>query len=134
MLPKLRNDDCGRSAFDSTERNDCVVRALAAACSVPYQTAHSACAVAGRRNRCGCNFAKAVDALLFGTSAWNTVVCKLPYRVPVANVLHQLPIGGRYILRVSGHVIAVVNDVVIDINPQTQMRRFVKEVWLFTKS
>lgn len=104
----LKVTDCGRKESGLNEKNDCTVRAVAAALRTDYSTAHAMLAEAGRKPRRGIRFREPrVKSLGFvalpeySCKTWKTVV-------------KELPATGSFIVRVRHHVFAVVDGVVHD--------------------
>lgn len=124
------------------ERNDCSVRAVAIALGKPYPEVHAAFKANGREDRHG-TFTCITRAVLCQSGA-NVVELSLPLHTysPVDNgwqVKYRRTGGwtvasfvrshkrGRYIVRVNGHMFAVLDGVVYD--HAGGSRRQVLEVW-----
>lgn len=114
---KYEYSDGGRSGAGFTERNDCVVRALAISLGIPYPEAHSRAKAFGRRKGCRMkwpNF-RAMMALDFEIKP--ELSC-----MSLQRALEQMQ-SGRFVVAVSGHVFAVVNGTVCDSWEQKPGRR-----------
>jgi hypothetical protein len=99
--------DSGRRAEGFCgETNDCTVRATAILLNQKYAEAHAALAQCGRKPKDGFNYPKAAKKL--GLQPRPEFSCKT-----VQRVLQELP-PGRFVLRISKHVFAVVDGVVYD--------------------
>ena len=100
--------DCGSKASGLKERNDCTVRATAAALRIPYPEARQKLAALGRKPRCGFKFREpAMKAL--GFESMPEFSCMTWQKVEKA-----LPSLGAFVIRVRQHVFAVVDSVVMD--------------------
>ena len=112
-----------RAQSGITDRNDCAVVAVAAACDVPYSVAHAALAAQGRKQfrgtRTGMTHA-AVRALGFDVREVSAEAMIKQYpgsHKNLRNVTTHHPErfhavwadGRRYLFTVAGHVLAVVN-------------------------
>ena len=118
-----------------SEANDCSVVAVAIACNVPYSHAHEAVKECGRENRHSCNHKKWSKAIeLLGGNIKEKVFCVRGYRdvkrlhnslegwlvqenkktATVGNIEKTLDPNKRYILKVKGHALAMVNGRVED--------------------
>lgn len=110
------------------EARDCTVRALANALGAPYKLAHKILAKAGRREGRGMSFEplyKVYTRLGFDLVAFygETKTVKylrqefsfIPHEkgITLARMLPRLQ-NGRYIVKVDGHVFAVVDGKVLD--------------------
>jgi hypothetical protein len=123
----LKSDCTGVTRIDG-EANDCTVRALANGLGAPYKIAHRIMADAGRKRGCGVLF-----------DAWHSVYTRLGFRLisvhgttrgaryvsfrtgiapqpgsTLENIMHRLQ-NGRYIVKIRGHVLAVVDGKIMDI-------------------
>jgi hypothetical protein len=97
------------------ERNDCTVRAFSTAAQIPYQDAHAAMELAGRRRGHAVSLIAAVAdlSILFDIKSvfnWRNHGAK----ITVATFLKRYP-KGRYLCRKSGHAFAVADGVAFDI-------------------
>ena len=102
------------------EHNDCTVRAYAIASGLPYAEAHSAMRSAGRKDRKMFTFDKIsdVDARIQSRSIFRDGSQTPGKRYTVAQWLRNHPIG-RYVIRISGHVIPVIDGIAYDLSPVT---------------
>tara|TARA_R100001530_G_scaffold35557_5_gene27732 strand:- start:371 stop:802 length:432 start_codon:yes stop_codon:yes gene_type:complete len=99
------------------EAHDCGVKALAIACNVNYAEAHAALKKVGRRNRWGTSYFELVFAARSLGFALDRVI-----RPHAAKTTGSLPkamkqaglADGRYIVWVSGHILAFVDGRVED--------------------
>lgn len=107
--------DGGRSTSKrSKARNDCAVRALAVAARVPYDTVYDALARVGRKSGRGVHTDVVGKAVLPGIR-----LVKESYpaekgkpRMNIARFCREK--RGAYVLRLSGHFVAVVDGVAHD--------------------
>jgi hypothetical protein len=115
---ELRLTDAGRSSSRRPkQRNDCTVRALATVTGLPYDEVYDAVAKAGRKSARGFDlmgWARKGGTLGGFRFVWESYPATPGYpRVnPVTFALKRRT--GRYILRVSKHVVACVDGVVYD--------------------
>ena len=123
----LIKSDCKGVERFANEENDCTVRALANAAGLPYQLAHKILAKAGRQQGRG----------MF-TKDWHPVYTRLGFKlqsihgttrgarfmahmtgvaaqqgITLSKLLPRLR-QGRYAVKVSGHIFAVVDGKVLD--------------------
>lgn len=93
------------------ETNDCTVIATMHVAQMHYSEAHRVCASVGRKPRKGCSFHRVAQQLGL-RKMW---LCSGTVR----SVLPQLD-KGRFVIRVSGHVIPVVDGQIKDwVSPQS---------------
>jgi hypothetical protein len=113
----FRRTDAGRAGSKRPrQRNDCTVRALASAASVPYDEAYDALAAGGRKAGRGFDFRG--WAKTGACDRWRLVWTACP---AVKGQMRVTPVTfalahpeGRYVLCTAKHVLAVVDGVVID--------------------
>jgi hypothetical protein len=123
---RIKSESTGAQRYDN-ESNDCTVRALANVLGAPYKLAHRIMAAAGRKQNHGMRF-----------DDWHPVYTRLGLRLvslhgttkgaryasyklgirpaagtTLANLLPSLQ-KGRYLLKYSGHVFAVIDGKVLD--------------------
>jgi hypothetical protein len=111
-----------RESAGVKESRDCTVRATAAALGISYAEARAKLAAVGRKNRRGVPYKEVYKQLgLQSHRRWNK-------GCPVGKVLPTLPTNGRFVVRVSRHVFAVVGGKVIDDSVPNPAQR-VKEVY-----
>lgn len=105
--------DAGRFNW---ERNDCSVRAMAAATGRTYEQSHAALKVAGRENLRGCRAAVLTQALglPFETTGIEAKARGFPDTRPTAAKFVREHTTGIYIVFVTGHFFALVNGVQLD--------------------
>lgn len=114
------------------ERNDCTVMSLTAATGCTYDECHAALAKAGRRRRRGCNFPVIGKA---AAKSLGFLMEELDYRDYSAKTMITAERDpklrtGKYVLRVRGHVAAMVDGKVVD---WTQGRRHrINNIYTFT--
>lgn len=122
----LKSDSRGVERF-AHEENDCTVRALANASGMPYKLAHKILAKAGRKERHGMltdQYSPVYERLGFtlesihGTTRGARYLSHKTGRAPqpgitLDNLLNRLGYG-RYIIKIRGHVLAVVDGKVLD--------------------
>jgi ABC-type bacteriocin/lantibiotic exporter with double-glycine peptidase domain len=101
-------------SYPHKERSDCGVRALAAACGIPYAKAHKALAKAGRKKAQGTHPYQLVRA---ATSLG--IACRMVSARPMKPTLKQFVRTfrtGRHLVISQTHALAVVNGIVVDAN------------------
>lgn len=105
-----RYESIEREGF--SERNDCTVRAVSAACNASYASAHSLLAAAGRKPRRGMYFQQ------YMANQTELLGCKVTRvatgRPTLEQALYRYMADGRYIVVKRGHAFAVIDGVVID--------------------
>ncbi len=128
----------GASTWDhTTERNDCTVRAAARALNLPYTEVHAAAANKGRKRWKGFNTRTLLSALNINTVSIDpATLVEQPsgasrygaLRYPTLTQIEPLLKRGRFILRIRGHVFAVIDGVQHDISINGARCR-VQEIW-----
>jgi hypothetical protein len=122
MAPFAYRDGGKAIAHRLSERNDCVVRALACASGISYQDAYDLASWHGRqRNRGTLRAAVLFDALFPGARLfWATAFRRDPLNEPRPTTLGRFieahPLG-RFLCLKRGHAFAVVDGVVHDSAP-----------------
>lgn len=129
-----------RTEYPQREKNDCAVRALAAAAGVTYTRAYKALAKAGRKKgRCsymaswiirgsipGFTFERVLPrALVFREAVGGTATYKQGSLRPTLKQFVKQHPEGTYFCIQRGHAFAVRNSVVIDANrpgPRTRVQ------------
>ena len=116
------------SRGDTTEHNDCTVRALSAAAQVPYEQAHAALARAGRVNGRGVKFWAIQNAYSEFGGKW--VAFNFEAKLPtLAHFTSALP-SRRCVVLIRGHALALVDGVQLDLAPSGARFR-VQGYWKF---
>lgn len=125
-MSRIKSESTGAQRFDN-EAKDCTVRALANAAGMPYKLAHRIMSKAGRKQGKGMYFEPLHDVYsrlgfrLLGVYG-DTKEAKYIGRflqmdrqqgMTLAKAMNRLQ-QGRYIVKVSGHVFAVVDGKVLD--------------------
>lgn len=115
------NTDAGRSDTGINEHNDCTVRAYAAVMNISYMQAHADLFVAGRRMRRGFKV----------VGFFNEKFGKPQPRphMTVVNYVKYIAHTGKWIILIRGHVFAVINGVIHDINPTRNDNCYVVMAW-----
>jgi len=110
---RFSQTDAGRFSW---ERNDCSVRAMAAATGRSYESCHVALKDAGRENLGGCRAAVLTQAmgLPFVTTGREAQSRAFPDTRPTAAKFIREHATGIYIVFVTGHFFALVNGVQLD--------------------
>ena len=93
------------------ETRDCAVIAVAAVCNVEYGVSHATLKKNGRKNRTGTYFntiRDSVTELGFNIELINTGA------KTVSTIADYLPRNGNFLVRVSGHILAVSDGKVLD--------------------
>ena len=107
---------CAYKSAELGEHNDCSVRAVTLACSVPYETARAALRVAGRQPRQGAldhHIKKAVRALGHTTGKYIRPKQANGSKYTPKTITKAYP-QGRYLVYTRDHVFALVNGKVLD--------------------
>lgn len=119
MISHLKNTtyyitDGGKSSYGFThEKNDCTVRAVSIAYQISYEEAHAKLKAFGRKDGHGCHyFAKFMNknmpTTLAITRGWKEK------SLGTINKFCKENPKGRFILRIRGHALAVVDGIVHD--------------------
>ena len=127
-LPTVITDG-GRSTTEPHETADCTVRAFALVTELSYGDAHGVLERAGRKRRCRFNFHRAMRTSL-RSREWNGWTFQERHDVDsmtVGRFVSEHPTG-RYIVRVRGHVFAVLDGTVFDAF-QLKPRMHVVQAW-----
>ena len=123
--------DLERVAEKYGERNDCTVKAIAAACETSYGKAHRTLAKLGRQRGRGASITQinlAVNALT-GSDGRTGETRKGPDIGLTLNRFRKAHPTGSYIICSRGHAMAVVEGELIDWTAETAGRRKVTNVW-----
>jgi hypothetical protein len=109
--------DGGLAATGLNEQADCTVRSVAIAAEIPYMAAHTMMKLLGRKYRCASR--RGVIEQFFSTKprlGRYTIAPQYLVPTPTTTVGKFLErrASGRFIVRVRGHVFAVVDGVVHD--------------------
>ena len=115
----LHYTDAGRasSGFAAVERLDCSVRAVAVALRLSYAQAHGKLKALGRRT--GCKLYGTPAAFLDGLG----LIQRPDLSCRTVDKAVRYMTEGRYIVRIAGHVFAVVNGVVHDTREDAPLPR-----------
>ena len=108
------------------ESNDCTVKAVTLVSDLPYGTVHRMYHLAGRKRRCGARREITQDVLhQLGENGYRHYWCqplqKSGSRFTMKTIGKAYP-KGRYIVRVRGHLAAMIDGVIHD---WTQGRRHI---------
>lgn len=123
--------DLERVAAEYGEKNDCTVKAIAAACEVSYGKAHRTLAKLGRQRGRGASLMmihRAVEAVIGTTSDYHQTYKGSAVGLTLNRFRKAHPTG-NYIICSRGHAMAVVNGELIDWTADTAGRRKVTNVW-----
>jgi len=107
MIPSFHCSDAGRSIYAPAEKNDCTVRAVAAAFGVPYPEAHNRLALLGRQPRQGMHFgvyAERLGLLAREELSW----------IRLHEVMPKLDPAKCFIITTATHAFAVVRGTIWD--------------------
>lgn len=122
--------DGGRLGFAPNEQLDCTVRAFALVSQISYRDAHVMMAKAGRKEG-----KRMADFAAF-MKTWCGRICNTRYvrragdcGITLGRYVKDHPTG-RYLLRVRGHVVAVVDGVALDLG-EPNWRAIVRGAWCF---
>jgi hypothetical protein len=114
----------------NSEKNDCVVRALAVVCGLSYEDAHERLRVAGRHNR-----KKTPPSVTFRayTDSGLTLRQNTSPMFPRGTTVHtflQLHPNFTGALRVNGHMFGVVYGFILNDWINEDSRKLVKDYWV----
>lgn len=102
------------------EKNDCTVRAFADAMGIEYMTAYGMMLGFGRKKgkgfRCDSLYARYAEPMPRPS-------------MTVANYVKFIAHTGNWIIEIRGHVFAVRNGEIRDINPSYNLERHVVKAW-----
>jgi len=112
----------GRPDEFNYERNDCTVRAYSNAAHISYQDAHNELASLGRKVGKGFRF-----SILAELKGWKVV--PRPH-MTAETFVRSIALYGNWIVRIKGHVFAVVNGEIQDIYPAASLKCHVLQAWL----
>ena len=127
MKIQYKKTDGGRTKEGfGTEVRDCGVRALACAAKISYSDAHDLAIYSGRKNRRRFNADQLYDDLGYQQVFTCNYRDKKPITVKTA--IEKYP-KGRYILRISRHVFAVINGRIHDKTP-IGLKARVLNIWI----
>ena len=124
---KFIQTDGGRGPDFSGEKNDCTVRAFALATEIPYKQAHALMTSLGRKPKRRVYFEKMmlqIEGQCF--NGYMLVRRGVVYKTVAKFV--EAKTEGRYLVRIRGHVTAVINGVLMDIG-QIPPRCRITNVW-----
>jgi hypothetical protein len=125
-------DAMAKASAAHNENHDCTVKALTAATGRTYDECHKALSKAGRRNRHGCNWPvigkRAAQSLGF-------LMEELDYRDYSAKTMitaerDRKLAKGNFVVRVRGHVAALVDGKVVDWSAGRRHR--INNIYTFT--
>jgi hypothetical protein len=121
---KYIEHDGGRLGYAPNEKLDCTVRAVALAAGMPYAEAHALCKAHGRKDG-----HRMKNFVTFMKKTFPQVRragdCGITLGRWVTAHRH-----GIYLLRVRGHVVVVVDGVVLDLG-EPRWRQMVNDAWCF---
>ena len=132
--PSMQYSFAASTARQDGENNDCTVRALAEAFSIPYETAHQHMAAHGREKGKGIRSAPAYRVAEFDgkklvcAAQWWAADSKSSIRMTFNQWLKSGLLPARCILQISNHVFAIVDGTVRD-TFKPGARSQVKAVW-----
>ena len=118
--PKFVYTDGGKLGSNLHERCDCTVIALANARGIAYSDAHLILKNAGRKNSCKFRMTHFLDDIDYALPLPG------PFHSTAKRFATEHPIG-IFIVRVRGHVFAIINGVIHD-NFDSSLKR-IKRVW-----
>ena len=116
----------------SNERQDCTVHATSIAAQIPYYQAHDLLARFGRSPRHCIRYLSFVRDMRERVGAYRIEIVHMPETVTLAKFLRDFP-KGRFVVRKSGHVFAVIDGIQYDSFPNgprvriTHIYHFVKD-------
>jgi hypothetical protein len=93
------------------EKKDCSVRAITAVSNLPYEYVHEVFAKCGRIHGRGTSM-RIIENVLFKLNIWTEKI-KTSAKT-IRSLKKTLPKKGRFLVHVSGHMLAVVDGEVID--------------------
>lgn len=100
------------------ERNDCAVVALTIVSDKPYAEVHTVLKSKGRRKRCGTQW-PVIGAACYELELRLTEVTHQFSGKTIRALVPQLPKSGRFLVRISKHVLGVVNGIAQDWSNET---------------
>ena len=115
----------------SKERQDCTVHATSIAAQIPYYQAHDLLARFGRSPRHGIRYLSFVRDLRERVGAYRIERVHMPETVTLAKFLRDFP-KGRFVVRKSGHVFAVIDGIQYDSLPNSPRVR-ITHIYHFVK-
>lgn len=116
--------DAGRRISNhKNEKLDCVVRALAIALDLPYNSAHMICKDFGRKDR-HCSYGT-YNLLKYHLRL--TAINPQPYK-SLKQACEYLP-SGRYIVLTRGHCQAIINNTLFDYSYNPRWKSQVKYIF-----
>lgn len=133
-------------ATSMNERNDCAVKALAIVCEIPYKVAHDTLSLLGRKSRHGTQMSYTEQAVELNGCKMELVdpqhfIAKYPgahkgLKSVTTHHMERFPEawadGETYLIRTSGHILAVVNGQNMDCTKGRAMRA--KAIYRITKN
>jgi hypothetical protein len=130
MKLNYTTSDAGRADAGFRERMDRAVRSLALSTGMTYAEAHRICAEGGRRFRRVMRPASVHTVYApYELTPWMSYLdLKVAKRPTIDRLVRELPTG-RYIVKVKGHVFAVIDGVCMDIFPDVRPRLRVEGYW-----
>ena len=115
----------------STEKNDCVVRAMTIAYDSSYEVVHKACEAAGRRPQRGMNGYQVIKALelLTGREDVSMTWYKIKSDRPTMAQFVRANPKGRFLTIIHGHAVALIDGVYYDASEPGARHR----VWAYAR-
>ncbi len=119
-LSRTTYEACVAESEKHNEDNDCSVKAVAIAARVPYDLAHKALAMFGRKHRQGASTGSIAAAFMSIKAKMVSVDYEMIRKrnggrtLTVNNIVPHLNKSRHYILYTAGHVVAVKKGVVQD--------------------
>lgn len=127
-MDQFRWNDAGRSTSKRPkQKNDCTVRAIALTCKVSYDEAYDAVATMGRKSGQRWDIPKKPFELFGNYLIWHPL--QAVKGEPRMRCCDMDQISNRMILRISKHVFAVVDGVVLDTSCDYMFENCVYGYW-----
>ncbi len=105
------------------ERNDCSVLALAVVADLTYDAAHKAMAEVGRKNNDGARTGQTFTALHNLGKTYDDVTDRASFaEIKTIKSLKRLNLKGKYLITVSGHILAMKDGEIHDWTNDRQHR------------
>lgn len=111
--------------MERRERADCVVSALAHATGIPYEVAYEIAEDSGRK----AGGRAYTDKVVAAAKRHGIALRKVRMGTKTLRKFMRLHPAGRYLVRVRGHALSVVNGIAGD---KTPLGSIVRDAWEFT--
>jgi hypothetical protein len=130
MQLKTISSDAGRARSSIQEANDCTIRALAIAASIPYDYAHKIGREAGRKNKKGFHPQK---LLKYAKKEYGITYRKTRHKKITIQKFIKLNPTGRYYVATNVHAFAIINGAIYDMAINRPLQRL-EEIYLISSN